>query len=51
MLSNFKIKVEALDNEIKQVAELLKVPGMKDRMYYLETKFTNTLSLYLGIAL
>ena len=43
MLSDFKIKVEALDNEIKQVAELLKVPGMKDRMYYLETKFTNTL--------
>lgn len=43
MLSDFKIKVEALDNEIKQVAELLKVPGMKDRIYYLETKFTNTL--------
>lgn len=43
MLSDFKLKVEALDGELKQVAELLKVPGMKDRMEYLETKFTNTL--------
>ena len=42
MLNDFKLKVEALNDELKQVAELLKVPNMKDRMHYLETKFTNT---------
>lgn len=41
MLSDFMLKIKALDDEIKQVAELLKVPGMKDRMNYLETKFSN----------
>lgn len=41
MLSDFMVKLKAIDGEIKQVAELLKVPEMKDRMNYLETKFSN----------
>lgn len=41
MLSEFMTKVKAIDGEIKQVAELLKVQNMKDRMNYLETKFNH----------
>ena len=41
MLSEFMNKVKAVDGEIRTVAELLKVPGMKDRMNYLETKFNH----------
>ena len=41
MLSEFMNKVKAVDGEIRAVAELLKVPAMKDRMNYLETKFNH----------
>lgn len=42
MLSEFMVKVKALRGEIDKVAELLKVPEMKDRMAYLETKFNHS---------
>jgi peptide chain release factor 2 len=42
MLSEFMVKVKALRSEIDKVAELLKVPEMKDRMAYLETKFNHS---------